>query len=304
MSALSVIIPTRKRPHILAQCLKHLARQTIADKIEVIVIHDGEDDAETREALKAISHKLKAISFAAIPKSQQGVARNRGVDLAKAPVVLFIGDDILLEPGACEVHLRMHRQLAIDNRLSSGQLLKANCQKPIAILGFVTWDPSVGITPVMCWLEKSGWQFGYPKIEKYAHECIPPAIQHRFSYANNMSLPTDIAKQIRFREDVSLYGWEDIEWGLRLREAGVSLFYEPDAKALHHHRITLRDSLSRMEILGQSLPKISWINPRFDRVPRGWKLLAYHILSGVPSMRGMHYRAFLKGKHDTEKGIL
>src|SRR5205823_1924992 len=99
---------------------------------------------------------------------------------------------------------------------------------------------------VMRWLEKYGWQFGYPKSESYAHDFLPTDIQHRFTYTSHISLPTETAKRYPFLEDVSLYGWEDIEWGMRLRDAGIRLFYEPDARAFHHHPMTLEQSLKRM----------------------------------------------------------
>lgn len=221
--------------------------------------------------------------YFAIPKSQQGVARNRGVEKATAPLVLFIGDDAFLAPDACEKHLRVHAQSSALN------------PKPIAVLGFTTWDPAVGITPVMRWLEKTGWQFGYPLIQKYAGMFIPETMQERFTYTINISVPTAVAKKYPFNEDVLLYGWEDILWGKQLRDAGVPLFYEPDAKALHHHHVELNDSLERMETLGRSLIQVTAIDPELGRMPRGLKLIAYKLIALTPTMRGRHYRAFLQG---------
>ena len=91
---LSIIIPTHKRAQILKKCLEHLEQQTIRDQLEVIVVHDGEDDEETRKMIEALPYNLQPTTYFAIPKSQQGVARNRGVDRATAPLILFIGDDI------------------------------------------------------------------------------------------------------------------------------------------------------------------------------------------------------------------
>lgn len=273
--ALSVIIPTHKRAAILKKCLEHLEKQTIADQLEVIVVSDGED-SETTESCRAFKlSSFQAFDFFSIPKSQQGVARNRGVGKAHAPIVLFIGDDILLAPDACAIH--------VTNAKSS------------ATLGFTTWDPAVGITAAMRWLEKSGWQFGYPMIEQYAHKAIPENIQHRFTYTSHISLPTNIARAHPFREDVSLYGWEDILWGTELRDAGVALMYEPRAKALHHHHIELKDSLKRMETIGRSIQTMKKIDPTFDRIPSGWKLWARRVISLLPTMRGKHEKAFLQG---------
>ncbi len=271
MPTLSIIIPTHKRPEILRECLQRIESQTIAKELEVIVVSDGHDEATTR-MMESHHSSLIAHRFLEVPKSQQGVARNRGVQEATGERVLFIGDDIFLDRHACEKH----------------------AEGVGAVLGFTTWDPTVGINKVMVWLEESGWQFGYPNIAQYAHGILPKHIQQRFTYTSNISLPLVTAKAVPFREDVTLYGWEDIEWGMRLKEE-VPLFYEPDAKALHHHHMTLEQSLQRMETLGQSAVEIEKIAPQLNVVPKGWKRTAYEMLSRFPTMGGAHRKAFLRG---------
>ena len=275
---LSVIIPTYRRAGALAECLRRLEKQTVAKDLEVIVVSDGHDD-EARDV--AVRPRQIIVRYFEVEKSQQGTARNKGVAEASGDDILFIGDDIFLLEDACERHLEAHEIHGKDG--------------PVAVLGFTTWDPAVGITSVMTWLETSGWQFGYPAISNYGHGFIPEKRQHQFTYTSHISLPLQIAKKMPFRTDVHLYGWEDIEWGMRLRDAGVRLVYEPDAEALHHHRLTLEDSLKRMETLGRSAKEMANSVAGFDRVPKGMKLLAYRILSLLPTMTGRHRFAFLKG---------
>jgi len=301
--ALSIIIPTHKRAAILRQCLEHIDAQTVSDKLEVIIVSDGPDEetaalirsrhTRTSNQQPATSNPLPnsesriphsvPVSYFEIPKQQQGAARNLAVIHAKANLSLIIGDDIFLAPDACEKHLAVHEKLQ-----------KAGLT-PAAVLGFVTWDPALTITPVMRWLEQSGWQFGYPKIQIHAHGMLPSDIQHLFTYTSHLSVPTEILRSHPFREDMTLYGWEDIEWGMRLRDSDVRLSYEPDAKAFHHHVLSLENSLERMMILGQSAARIQKISPQLGRVPRGWKLLAYKIIALFPTLRGIHSKAFLRG---------
>lgn len=298
---LSIVIPTHKRAEILRRCLEHIDAQTVWEQLEVIVVSDGEDSATM--AMMASRSGRVPVTFFSIPKSQQGVARNRGVEKARAPVVLFGQDDIFFAPDACEVHLRVRSGKWIvdsgqygskDPRMPHFPLSTINYQLP-AVLGFTTWDPALEISPVMRWLERNGWQFGYPMLAPYAHAFIPATMQHTVTYTSHISLPTEIAKKFPFREDVSLYGWEDIEWGMRLRDAGVPLFYEPDAKALHHHPMTLEQSLQRMKTLGQSAVLMEKNVPGFDRVPKGWKLFAYRLAGLLPTMAGKHRAAFVRG---------
>ncbi|MDO8468934.1 MAG: glycosyltransferase [Candidatus Peribacter sp.] len=286
MPSLSVVIPTFRRPQILRLCLQCLEAQTIADELEVIVVSDGPDPETAKMFQNPDSYQLKAISYLEIPKSQQGVARNFGVKHVHAPFVLFIGDDILLNPDACERHLASHSAQIANLQISQSQ---------IAVLGFTTWDPVVDINPVMRWLEQSGWQFGYPKIAKYAHAFLPASIQEQFTYSSHISVPTEVARRFHYREDMTLYGWEDIEWGLRMKQAGIRLFYEPDAKALHHHHMTMEQSLARMETLGESLAILGNKVPYFKKNISVIKRLSMRARSLLPTMSGKHRMALLRG---------
>ena len=292
---LSVIIPTHKRAPILDRCLEHLEKQTIKDDIEVIVVND--DGTNETEAVCKKERSIP-IRYLAVPPCHQSAARNQGLAIAQGDVCLFIGDDILLAPNACQVHREAHEKLASYKLQVTNSKLKTCNLKPkttSAVLGFSTWDPALDINKTMRWLEQSGWQFGYPKIAQYAGAAIPSRIQHRFSYTSHISLPTDVAKEHPFRDDVALYGWEDIEWGLRLKKAGISLLYEPTAKAFHHHHITREQSLKRMETIGRSALTIEQLVPELNVVPKGLKRMAYCILSCLPTLAGRHRRAFLRG---------
>lgn len=288
MPSLSVIIPTHKRAKILGQCLDHLARQTIADQLEIIVVSDGHDTATAKLFEKKTTRKKREwedmVTFDEIEKSQQGTARNAGVKKATAPLCLFISDDIFLAADACEQHVKAHESFD-EQSLSMHH----------AVLGFTAWDPDIELTPVMKYLDQSGWQFGYSSIAHYAHENIPERVQHLYTYASHVSLPTELARQYPFREDIQLYGWEDTEWGMRLKSADVRLHYEPEAKAYHHHQLTLSESLERMENIGEAAVRMQALIPGFDRVPKGLKLLLYYISALFPTMAGRHRAAFLRG---------
>ena len=280
MAALSVIIPTHKRADALEKCLQHLEAQTIAEALDIVVVKDVQNDKEF-ERIANSSWQIP-IDFATVSPCQQGVARNIAVQKVQSSTCLLIGDDIFLKPEACETHLAVH-----ESGLAT--------REPLCVLGLTRWDPAIEITPVMVWLMKSGWQFGYPKIDAYVGKTLPESMQHLFTYTSNLSLPTEVLKETPFRDDVHLYGWEDIEWGMRLRDRGVRLYYEPFAEGLHHHSISLEDSLRRMETIGVSAVRIKKLVPEFDRLPRGWKRIAYEIFARFPTMAGRHRKAFLKG---------
>jgi GT2 family glycosyltransferase len=91
---ISIVMPTRDRPLLLARCLGALAEQDIGEPFEVIVVDDGVDDIVA----------LPWTSFGVGPAA----ARNVGVEAAQGKIILFTDDDTVPEPnwvGAAIAHL-------------------------------------------------------------------------------------------------------------------------------------------------------------------------------------------------------
>lgn len=276
---LSVIIATHKRAPILHTCLEHLAAQTAVKQLQVIVVSDGPDEAT--KAVCTLPWKM-SVHYTDIPKAQQGAARNAGVKLAESPYCLFINDDIFLQQHACALHITALEEL--NKSVES-----------TAVLGFTTWDTALKINTTMKFLERSGWQFGYPKIAQYAHSNIPSHVQHSFTYSSHISIPTSIAVQFPFTVKAHGYGWEDIEWGKRLADAEVRLWYEPDAIGYHHHFLTVHDSLQRLETIGKAAVTMQNDHPHLVLLPTKLKQVVSTVHSWLPTLAGRHRRAYLRG---------
>ena len=98
--AVSVVVPTFRRPALLTRCVERLLAQRVqADEFEVIVVDDGHDDA-TREAVDALRAGTAVQLIYLRPAQGRGpaVARNAGWRAARAPVIAFTDDDTLPEP--------------------------------------------------------------------------------------------------------------------------------------------------------------------------------------------------------------
>lgn len=132
---LSVVVCTFRRAEKLAACLDALTRQTIRDRVEVIVVDDGPDDATAEVAGRYDVRLVRHTQNRGL-----AAARNTGIEAATAPIVAFTDDDCipddhwleaLLEPyggddvvavgGDVEALRRttlVHRYLADTNRLA------------------------------------------------------------------------------------------------------------------------------------------------------------------------------------------
>jgi GT2 family glycosyltransferase len=94
----SVIIITRNRAKILADCLECLAKQSYLD-FETVVI-DSSDNYETRDLLASLP-KVRYLSIWD-GRNNMPAARNLGISNAFGDIVAFIDDDSMVFPGWLE----------------------------------------------------------------------------------------------------------------------------------------------------------------------------------------------------------
>ncbi|WP_233369841.1 glycosyltransferase family 2 protein [Roseateles cellulosilyticus] len=97
---ISVVVPTYRRPELIARCLAALLGQTLdSDLFEIVVVDDGHDDA-TRERVRGIARSAATRIRYLRPGQGRGpaVARNCGWRAASADVVAFTDDDTQPDP--------------------------------------------------------------------------------------------------------------------------------------------------------------------------------------------------------------
>lgn len=258
---LSVIIPTYNRADELKICLEKLLNQKEKD-FEIIVVDDGSTD-HTKDVLKELTTHHSPLIALRQSNSGQAIARNRGVMEAKGEIILFGQDDIWVEPDFLKKHLEAHQKHSQEN---------------VVVLGYSTWSPEPGweanegqmveVNDYMKFLE-CGWQFGYRFLK-------PGFVQHaqpyKFFYTSNISMKKSFFEKEKFDEGFKAYGWEDMELGYRLwKNHGMKLFYEPLAKAYHHHFIPESDLPKKMRAVGKSASHFKKLHPEAWVVPTGFR---------------------------------
>ena len=223
---LSVVIPTYRRHDALARTLDALERQTVPPRsFEVLVVDDpAEDDSGAVAAAVAADRRPFAVRH--LHRDGHGVsaARNAGWRAARAPLVMFLGDDILASPRLIEEHLRWHSERGDEHA---------------GVLGHVRWAGEIRTTPFMRWLEH-GYQFDYP--------AIPGEEASWFNfYTANISLPRALLEESGgFDEERFPFLYEDLDLGYRLGERGFRLLFNRAAEAEHLHPTTIEEWRGRM----------------------------------------------------------
>jgi glycosyltransferase involved in cell wall biosynthesis len=231
MPALSVVIPTFERLDVLPEVLRALAAQRDAPPFEVVVVDDGSRDG-TGAMLAGWSGgpALRVVSQDNLGPAR---ARNAGVAAARGELVAFLGDDTVPEPGWLAAHAAAHA--ARPER------------RPLAVLGYTAWHPSMRLTPFLRYINEHGLQFGYALIAD------PERVPFNFFYTSNISLPRDLLLAEPFDVRFPHAAWEDIELSYRLHHRrGLTMVYEPRARVAHLHPTDFARFTRRQQKAGEA----------------------------------------------------
>ncbi len=216
---LSVIIPTFNRCSILSECLMALAKQTVdMDSFEVIVGDDGSTD-DTMDVLNSLipdlPYRLKVFSQ---PNRGPNSVRNRAIEMANAPVVVFFNDDTIALPDCLFHHIRLHNTHPDEN---------------IAVLGRVTIDPSIPYSP----FAKLHLDYSYSQWEDKI------CLDWRAFYTCNLSVKKNfLLRYGLFDEDIKYS--DDVELGARLGFHGIKIIFCRNSVAYHRHFLTESEYLN------------------------------------------------------------
>jgi GT2 family glycosyltransferase len=237
---LSVIVPTRDRAATIAETLARLAREETAASIEVVVVDDGSRDrtsAVLEQAAASLPLELRLVRRES--GGGPGAARNSGLAVARAPVCLFLGDDMRPRDGLLARHREFHRR-----REAVGD----------ALIGRIVPGASSD-SPFSRWLHEQGKQFAFAHMR--ADEPVPV----RLFYAANCSLKRELLESAGGFDERFEFGHEEHELGRRLERAGIRLAYDPEAIAEHDHPTDLWATLARMRGFGRSYRQLTTLDP-------------------------------------------
>lgn len=184
MPAVSVILPTFNRAHLLPEAIESVLGQTYRD-LELIVVDDGSTD-ETASVLSRFPKSVRTVRQARGGPSR---ARNFGMEQARGEFIAFIDSDDLWKPEKLELQLKV---LGADSRTG------AVCCDMLERVGMRERPLS--------FFERIG----------FTGELTP----RRMFFANSVATPTLLARrsclEAAGRFDSDLAGAEDYEYFFRL----------------------------------------------------------------------------------------
>lgn len=204
----SIVIPTYNRQPILAKCLQALETQKLTSDFvsgyEVIVVDDGSTDA-TLAWLDQEKAQLPHVKVFIQDHQGPAVARNLGVSKAQGDMIIFIDSDLVVTEDFIESHAqtitKAQVKLNSDRLFTYGRVVNTDnfenpTSEPYKITDFsAAYFATGNVAIARKWLEQAG--------------LFDPSFQ--------------------------LYGWEDLELGVRLKKLGLKLIKCPQAVGYHWH---------------------------------------------------------------------
>lgn len=279
-TTVSVIIPTYNRKDLLRETLDSLARQTYPlDRFEVIIVDDGSMDGTAEVAAEVFPFALRYFR-----QNNQGdaAARNVGARESQADFLVFLDDDILLEPAYLANLIHAH----------------GKCQNQIV----------VGTCHL--WLEETP-PFDQSVQSSPASEQTDTITELSFRdvFSNNMSLRRGAYFEIGMMQGLDFPGssmWCDLDFCYRAHQQGfefgcstkaVCWHRDYAARTLDSQKKRARTAAYRAVVLFQKYPELLAHIPMFyDKAPIIWgqdpprliaRKLARSITSSRPALWGM-----------------
>jgi glycosyltransferase involved in cell wall biosynthesis len=203
----SVVIPTYNRQQILEKCLLALEMQNfqaIVSGYEIVLVDDGSTDG-TLDWLAANQAQFPHVRSFQQDHAGPAAARNLGVEKALGDTIIFIDSDLVVLQNFLQAHaeaiLQGQQKLGSDRVFTYGAVINTcNFTNPTAEPYKVTdfsaaFFATGNVAIAKHWLEKAGL----------------------------------------FDTSFQLYGWEDLELGVRLKQLGLKLIKCPAAVGYHWH---------------------------------------------------------------------
>lgn len=204
----SVVIATYNRRDLLRQLLEQLDRQEGIDPTayEAVVVDDGSQE-DTRAGLSDLTtrypHRIER-------QDNRGAAaaRQRGVELARGEIIVFIDDDMQVTPTFLRAHLDKHDS------------------PNTVVLGRLRPDAKLAEMPL--------FERFYARVMAEQNDALAsgkPVHGHNI-YTGNVSMPRELFVRAG-GFDPAFRALEDEELGVRLEKAGARFVFANDAESVH-----------------------------------------------------------------------
>jgi GT2 family glycosyltransferase len=222
----SLIIPTRNSLNLIKQCVESVLAKTTYSNYEIIIIDNGSDDSDTLSYFQELIAKPNIQVFRDDGPFNYSALNNAAVKIAKGEIICLLNNDI---------------EVISPDWLS--EMVSHALRPEVGAVGAKLYYPKETI-------QHAGVILGISRIAGHAHKDFPRKNQGYIRRANliqSFSAVTAACLVIRKSIFESLGGlnetdltvsFNDIDFCIRVREAGYRNIWTPYAELYHHESAT------------------------------------------------------------------
>jgi GT2 family glycosyltransferase len=229
----SFVVPTYRRADALRSTLTALQQLDYPpDRYEVVVVDDGSGDA-TVDVVGDLAARDDRIRYHAQPNSGVATARNNGAKIATGELLIFLDDDMLVEPDHIKVHLAV-RELYGDCLVNGHWVFSDATRNALEQTPFGRYRIALEdeIRDRFSRVDAGHGRFEVTKVT-----------------AANLGVSARTFDALRgFDERFPYAGYEDQELSHRAQQAGYRFIYDPAIRLRHNdQRVTLEQFARRYQ---------------------------------------------------------
>lgn len=266
MRQIAIIIPSLNSP-LIGQVVTAVCQQTGIDQVtEILVVGQDAAGLLRQNDLVRLMDTGKPVSA--------GAARNWGIQMTQADLLIFLDSDCLPQPGWLAAHLAAHQA---GHRVVGGGVLPQG---------------------------ENYWHLSYNLTLFHETVSLAPAGERPYFPTLNLSVDRVVIQDVGLL-DASLERGQDVEWTTRMRRQGYLPYFCPEAAIYHaHNRTTLAAVWRDCARSGYYMRQVRLHHPEMLAAPgllryRGWVLglspwiaawATWRIVRERPSMFRQYWR--------------
>lgn len=221
----SLIIPTKNNTQLLRQCIESILYKTSYPHYEMLIVDNGSDLPETLDYLKSLASEPRIRVIRDSYAFNYSALNNAAVKLAKGEVIGLINDDIEVKTGDWLSEMVSHA-----------------LRPDVGAVGARLWYPDHT-------LQHAGMVL-VGGVARHAHKHLPqgaPGFCGRAVLTQEFTAVTGACLVVKkalyeqvgvLNERELAIGFNDVDFCLRLQEAGYSNVWTPYAELYHHESAT------------------------------------------------------------------
>ena len=210
---ISIVIVNFNTAKLIRECINSISKYPPRVSYEIIVVDNGSDEKlEIRDKNIKIINNKENLGFAR--------ANNQGIKVAKGSYILLLNSDTEVKKGSIDALLDFARK-----NKEAGVVVPKLLNSDGSVQGSAFRFPGIWLAVREYWLGEKGL------FNKY----IPGKGPVDVAVMAGFLITPQVLNKVGLLDERYFFFFEDFDYCKRIKEAGFTIYYLPEAEVVHHH---------------------------------------------------------------------